>query len=61
MNNGRKDNRSSRIGRLYHRRLYLLAGQKEKQEVSQSSKGRSKNSAPFQYHKEVRNEPSQKD
>ena len=35
--------------------------QKEKQEVSQSSKGRSKNSAPFQYHKEVRNEPSQKD
>ena len=61
MTNGTENHRGYRTGSLYHRRLYLLAGQKEKQEVSQSSKGRSKNSAPFQYHKEVRNEPSQKD
>ncbi len=31
MNNGRKDNRSSRFGRLYYRRLYLLTDLKQKQ------------------------------
>ena len=30
MNNGRKDNRSSRIGRLYHRRLSFLTEEKQK-------------------------------
>lgn len=47
MNNGRKDNRSSCFGRLYYRRLYLLAGKKEKQEVSQSPMGRSDKLRPF--------------
>ena len=34
MTNGTENHRGYRSGSLYHRRLYLLAGQKEKQEVS---------------------------
>lgn len=58
MNNGRKDNRSSRIGRLYHRRLSFLTEEKQKK-INNLKRGRSNPS--FAFEQGGQNEPVRED
>ena len=55
MNNGRKDNRSSCIGRLYHRRLSFLTEEK----TNNLKRGRS--NPPFAFEQGGQNEPVRED